>query len=352
MTPPLPDYGARSLGAVLPTLLTDPARATVLLLVDGLGDALLRTHAADAPFLAALPNDGPVSVGFPSSTVVSLASLGTGRPPAEHGIVGTSFRVAPEVSLDVLRWTGPGDLRDAYPPEEVQPLPTLLERATVVSSGAFEGSGLTRATLRGTYRGVHALGDLAAEILRAAEEPGLVYGYHADLDAMGHVHGPGSLPWRLQLSQVDRLVETIAARLPAGTVLAVTGDHGMVTMRRTFDADTDPALRAGVAMLGGDPRSRHVYAEPGALADVLSAWQATLGDAAWTVPGERAMDEGWFGPASSRFASRIGDVVVAARGDAGVVRSVAEPFLSRLPGQHGSLTPDELLVPLLVFRRD
>jgi hypothetical protein len=336
---------------VLPTLLADPARAAVLLLVDGLGDTLLRTHAADAPFLAALHNDGPVSVGFPSSTVVSLASLGTGRSPADHGIVGTSFRVAPDVLMDALKWTGPDDLREAFPPEEVQPLPTLLERATVVSSRAFEGSGLTRAALRGgSFRGVHALGDLAAEILHAAEEPGLVYGYHADLDAMGHVHGPGSLPWRLQLSQVDRLVSSIAERLPAGTLLAVTGDHGMVTMRRTVDADTDPLLRAGVAMVGGDPRSRHVYTEPGALTDVLATWQATLGDAAWTVPGEQAIDEGWFGPASTRFASRIGDVVVAARDDFGVIRSVAEPFLSRLPGQHGSLTPEELLVPLLVFR--
>ena len=336
---------------MLPTLLADPARAAVLLLIDGLGDTLLRTHAADAPFLAALHSDGPVSVGFPSSTVVSLASLGTGRPPADHGIVGTSFRVAPDVLMDALKWTGPDDLREAFPPEEVQPLPTLLEHATVVSSRAFKGSGLTRAALRGgSFRGVHALGDLAAEILYAAEEPGLVYGYHADLDAMGHVHGPGSLPWRLQLSQVDRLVETLAERLPAGTVFAVTGDHGMVTMRRTVDADTDPVLRAGVAMVGGDPRSRHVYAEPGAFADVLATWQATLGDGAWTVPGEQAIDEGWFGPASSRFASRIGDVVVAARDDFGVIRSVAEPFLSRLPGQHGSLTPDELLVPLLVFR--
>jgi hypothetical protein len=359
MTPLLPDYGDRSLGAVLPALLDallgspagliEPARAAVLLLIDGLGDALLRTHAADAPFLAALPNAGPVSVGFPSSTAVSLASLGTGRPPTEHGIVGTSFRVADGVALNALRWTGPDDLRDAHPPEVVQPLPTLLERATVVSSRAFAGSGLTRAVLRSeTFRGVHALGDLAAEILHAAAEPGLVYGYHADLDLMGHVYGPGSLPWRLQLSQVDRLVETITSRLPAGTALVVTGDHGMVTMERTFDADTDPALREGVIMLGGEPRARHVYAAPGAAADVLSAWRATLGDAAWTVPREQAMDEGWFGPASSRFASRIGDVVVAARDDVGVIRSAAEPFLSRLPGQHGSLTADELLVPLLV----
>jgi Flp pilus assembly secretin CpaC len=36
------------------------------------------------------------------------------------------------------------------------------------------------------------------------------------------------------------------------------------------------------------------------------------------------------------------------RGSAGVVRTLAEPVLAGLPGQHGSLTAEEQLVPLLV----
>ena len=133
------------------------------------------------------------------------------------------------------------DLRDDFPPEGVQPGPTALERAaaagvavTVVSARRFENSGLTRAALRGgRFRGVMALGDLAAEMITALRGPGrqLCYGYHADLDALGHEHGPGSLPWRMQLSAVDRLAALIAEHLPSDAVLAVTGDHGMMTRR-------------------------------------------------------------------------------------------------------------------------
>ncbi|MPZ84375.1 MAG: alkaline phosphatase family protein [Actinophytocola sp.] len=371
--PELPDYGHRSLAEVLPALLAalgapepapaltiGPARAAALLLIDGLGTELLRAHAADAPFLAGLADAGPLTVGFPSSTVISLASLGTGLPPGAHGMLGTSFRVGSEV-LDALRWTaGSDDMRDRQPPEEVQPARTVFERAeamgidvTVVSKREFRGSGLTRATLRGgAFRGTHALGDLAAEVVTATAAPGrrLVYGYHADLDAMGHVYGPGSLPWRVQLGQVDRLVEAIASRLPADSVLAVTGDHGMITMDRVFDADTDADLREGVLLLGGDPRARHVHAAAGAAADVLATWLGVLGDAAWVVPGEQAIAEGWFGPLAPEFATRIGDVVVAARDDAGVIRSAAEPFISRMVGQHGSLSTAEQLVPLLLAR--
>jgi hypothetical protein len=365
-----PDYGVRSLAEVLPALLNgglaiEPARAGALLLIDGLGWELLRAHAADTPFLASLPDAGPLTVGFPSSTATSLTSLGTGLPPGGHGLLATSMRVSDDVVMDMLKWTehdtpGKADLREDFPPESLQPASTVFEQAeaagvgvTVVSQARFHGSGLTRAALRGgTFAGVRAFGDLAARIVTALAEPGrqLVYGYHADLDGMGHEHGPGSLPWRLQLAQVDRLVETIATRMPRDAVLAVTGDHGMVTMDRVFDADTDPRLRPGVLALSGEPRVRHAHAEQGAAADVLATWQNVLGDAALTVSREQAVDEGWFGPLSPRFADRIGDVVAVALGTAGVIRSAAEPGISAMVGQHGGLTSAEQLVPLLVAR--
>jgi hypothetical protein len=371
--PLLPDYGRRSLAEVLPALLAaldvpgpapalavPPARAAALLLVDGLGSELLHRHADDAPFLAGLPDMGPLTAGYPSSTSISLASLGTGVPPGAHGLLGIVLRTDGEL-LNTLRWTAldtHADLRGRLVPEEIQPVPTALERAaaegiavSVVTLREFDGSGLTRATLRGgRFHGTDALGELAAGVLTAVTGTGrqLCYGYHRDLDALGHFYGPGSLPWRLQLAQIDRLAELIAERLPADAVLAITGDHGMVTVDRRYDADTDPVLSDGVAQLSGDPRARHVHIRPGARDDVLATWSEVLGDGAWVVPGEQAVAEGWFGlPVSPHARARIGDVVVAARGGTAVIRSRAERFISRMPGQHGSLTPDEQLVPLL-----
>ncbi|HEY0813618.1 MAG TPA: nucleotide pyrophosphatase/phosphodiesterase family protein [Pseudonocardia sp.] len=377
--PVVPEYGRRSLAEVLPAavaalgyslvsadtapLVLPSARAVAVLLVDGLGHELLQAHADDAPFLAGLADAGPLTVGFPSTTAVSLTSLGTGLPPGAHGILGTSVRVNGEL-LDALHWRSHvpngADLRKLLVPEQVQPHPTVLEQAEaagigvhVVTARAVRGSGLTRAALRGgTFHGVAALGDLAAELITAMRQPGpqLVYGYHADLDAMGHGYGPGSFPWRLQLRQIDALAGLIAEALPSDGLLLVTADHGMVTVDRTLDADTHPDLQRDVAAVGGDPRARHVYARPGAAADVLATWQAVLGDAAWVVPGEEAVAEGWFGPLGPHIIDRVGDVVIASRGSAAVIRSVAEPVISRLPGQHGSLSRAEQLVPLLLHQ--
>ena len=91
----------------------------------------------------------------------------------------------------------------------------------------------------GRYVGVHALGDLAACVQSAVADGGFCYGYHSELDLLGHVYGPGSAAWRMQLRQVDRLVESIVEALPAGGLLAVVADHGMVTVDESEVVDVD-----------------------------------------------------------------------------------------------------------------
>lgn len=354
------------------------ARGVALLLVDGLGADLLDAHADRAPALAELAARGRTLVaGFPATTAVSVTTLGTGLPPGEHGIVGYSMGVPPlddpaapaDVVLNTLRWCAHGaadpvDLRAELPPEQVQGAPTVLQRAaragvavTTVAPEIQRRSGLTRAALRGgRFRGVTALGDLGAEVLDAlqtdaAEERAFVYAYHGDLDMLGHAHGPGSRPWRLQLAVVDRLVAAIAEDLPADTVLAVVADHGMVGTDAGWrvDLDTTPALLAGVRRLAGEARVRHVFAADGALDDVVAAWREELGEAAWVRTRDEAIAEGWFGGAVTDTArGRIGDVVAAARGNWTLVRSRIEPRETALVGHHGSLTDAEQRVPLLL----
>jgi Type I phosphodiesterase / nucleotide pyrophosphatase len=335
-----------------------------VLLIDGLGADLLDTYAEDAPVLAAL-RDNRLQVGFPSTTVAGLAAIGTGCRSGEHGMVGLSFRLPGADVVNALGWRPHPwgrDLRDKVPPEQVQPMPTTFERASssgiavsVISGAQFTGSGLTRAVLRGgRYVGVQALGDLAACVRSAVADGGFCYGYHSELDLLGHVYGPGSTAWRMQLRQVDRLVESIVEGLPPGGLLAVVADHGMVAVDASeiVDVDACEPLLDGVEAIGGEPRARHVYAADGAADSVLAAWRETLALRAWVVSRDEAISAGWFGDRIGdgvRF--RIGDVIAAARGSAGVMRRTVEPLLSSLIGQHGSLTPAEQEVPLLIAHR-
>ncbi len=373
--PLLPRYGIRSLAEVVPSLLAAlrgranpldvaPARSACLLLIDGLGAELLAEHAADAPVLASLrPGVEPLTAGFPATTATSIASLGTGRPPGEHGITGYTFAAPGGELLNALTWCSHGgadrtDLRSRVVPEQLQPHDTALARAAaegldvrVVAPALQRRSGLTRAALRGgDFRGTHAMGDLAAGVLDALAQPRFCYAYHGDLDLVGHKHGPGSPAWRMQLRAVDWLVGAIAERLPPGALLAVVADHGMVELTDPIDADVRPELIDGVRALVGDIRARHVHAEPGAAADVQAAWSEVVGARAWVVSRDEAIASGWFGAVSDPVMQRIGDVVVAARGGFGVLRRAVEPKESAMVGHHGSLTPAEQLVPFLQAR--
>lgn len=340
----------------------DVAGACVLL-VDGLGAELLDAHTGDAPVLAGL-RGATLQVGFPSTTAAGLAAIGTGCRSGEHGMVGMSFRLPDIGVINALRWRPHpwgDDLRERAVPEEVQPRPTVFERAestgvavSVISGAQFAGSGLTRAVLRGgSYVGVHTMGDLASTIRSVLAERGFCYGYHADLDLVGHLHGPGSEAWRLQLRQVDKLVESIVEGLPSGGLLAVVADHGMVVIDGdVVDIDAVEALRDGTEAIGGEVRARHVYTRAGARDDVLEAWRATLGDNAWVVTAEEAIAAGWFGErVSDEIRPRIGDVVAAATGSASMLRRTTEPIESSLVGQHGSLTAAEQRIPLLLAHR-
>lgn len=377
---PVPAYGTGSLADLLPTLAAGmgvpgmtsvipeltPADRVCVFLVDGLGWEQLRAHPEDAPFLTSLLGSSrggtgrPLTAGYPATTAASLASVGTGLPPGAHGLAGYTVR-NPDTGelMNQLRWHPYTD------PHAWQPYPTvfqLVEQAGVhaaqVSSPAFETTPLTRVALSGgTFLG-RLSGedriDCAAEQL-AAGDRSLVYTYYSELDGAGHRYGVDSDTWRGQLMTVDRLAQRLADQLPPRSVLYVTADHGMIDVpfdeQHRIDFDADWELRAGVALLGGEGRARHVYAVPGAEEDVLTCWREVLGEQFWVASREEAVAAGWFGPhIDDRVYARIGDVVAAARDDVLIIASEREPKESTMVGNHGSMTPAEQLVPLLEVR--
>ena len=100
--------------------------------------------------------------------------------------------------------------------------------------------------------------------------------------------------------------------------------------------------------MGGEARFRHLYCRSGAVDDVAATWRSVLGDRADVLTREEAIGRGWFGAVEPLVMPRLGDVVVACRGDHAVISTTDFAYESTLIGLHGSLTADEMLIPLLV----
>lgn len=322
------------------------ADQVVLLVVDGLGWNQLAARTALAPTLGSATGV-PITSVAPTTTAAGLTSIATGVPPGEHGLVGYKIREAGE-TLNVLRWgTENGDARQRLVPAEMQPVAAFGGRSPVVISKAeFSQSGFTGAHLAGTqFRGYGAISTMVFEVLRAVEEgERFVYAYYDGLDRVGHERGHGA-EFDAEYIFVDELVRAIRERLPADAVLAVTADHGQVDCRDA-SVTLDPTVMAQLHATSGEARFLWLHARPGASKLLQQRAEEHHGDNAWVVPVEQVVDEGWFGPRLTAAAqSRLGDVALVARTNAAFAEPGAKPSI--LIGRHGSMTVDELWVPLL-----
>jgi hypothetical protein len=359
----------RTLGDVLPavaaalgvpvgfhetSLALPPAPAYVVMLVDGLGHELLAEHRVQAPYLHSLLGEEPATCGVPSTTATSLTSLGTALTPGQHGLVGFTSRV-PETGalLNSLFWDQPVD------PLEWQPNATAFTRleaagvhTSVVSKREFATSGLTRSGQRGaSFVGADDVAErVAGAVAGASRRPSVTYVYDGDLDWHGHRAGVDSQRWRAQLRDIDEDAQELRDELPDEVRLLIVADHGMVdsTKASHIDIDATPSLRDGVSLLGGEARFRHVYCRGGAVSSVAETWRSVLGPRATELTRDEAIERGWFGTVDAQVRLRLGDVVAAAHDDWALMSSKDFPYEMTLIGLHGSLTPREMHIPILV----
>jgi hypothetical protein len=358
--PLLPSYDGACITNVVPALLhpadhapvwmpavAHEAERVVLLVIDGLGWNQLHERRALAPVLTGL-DGGPITTVAPSTTATALTSITTGLPPGQHGVVGYRIAVDGEV-LNVLRWTtATGDARQSIPPAKLQQqLAFGGQRPPVVTKAEFLTSGFTGAHLDQTrFTGYRTMGTLVAEVVRLARagEP-FVYAYYEGLDKVSHEYGLGAA-YDEELRWLDHLVGALLESLPPGTVLVVTADHGQVEVGDHV-VDLPAEVLAHVAMQSGEGRFRWLHARAGRGPDLQAAATELLGPQAWVRSRAEAIEEGWFGPVVTEAASnRLGDVLLAAR-DALAFNDQHDTGPYVLVGRHGSLTPDEMLVPLL-----
>lgn len=373
--PVVPDYGTSTLSDIFPSIgahLGIPGADDVLqlpggdrwvvMLVDGLGWQLLRRSISEVEHLADVLGDGrPITCGVPSTTATSITSLGTGLTPGQHGMAGYSFR-RPGTSrvMNALLWDVPLDAT------RFQPKPTYLERlgdagvrVTCVVPARFAGTGLTQAGLRGS----HLVGfdddddaDARAQLVSVAATASgrtLVYAYEGALDHTGHTLGCDSAAWLAQLRRIDRLLAALRHALPSDVRLLITGDHGMVDVpaAHRIVIEDHPALLADVSTFAGEGRLRQLYCPARHVRSVARRWQEWLGERAWVRTRAEAVDEGWLGAVDPDVADRFGSVLVALRGDWAVMTRTLPGELS-LVGMHGSLTPAEMTVPLLIDEKE
>ena len=183
--------------------------------------------------------------------------------------------------------------------------------------------------------------------LTASGSP-FVYAYYEGIDKVAHAEGVGEY-YDDELRAADRLVADVLEVLPRDAVLVVTADHGQVNVGNSVLV-LGPEIMEGLTLISGEGRFRWLHARPGAIDSVVDAALGLHGDVAWVRTREQVIEEGWLGGVPSpEIAARLGDVALIPFEPIAFL-DPADTGELRLAARHGSLTPDEMLVPLLGWR--
>jgi hypothetical protein len=222
----------------------------------------------------------------------------------------------------------------------------------VVSRDEFGSTGFTAAHLGDSplhgYRVPSSLPVEVGRLLRQGEP--FVYAYYDGIDKVAHGSGLG-VHYDAELRAVDRMVEDLVAELPPGAALVVTADHGQVDIGPHLEL-LGAEIMAGVRFLSGEGRFRWLHARDGAADDLLAMASERYGDTTWVVGREQMVDEGLFGgPLTGAMAGRLGDVALVPHAPIAFI-DPADTGESRLQSRHGSLTGEEMLVPLVTLVGD
>lgn len=327
-------------------------RSIVLLVVDGLGHANLKAAAGHARTLASLPSRRIETV-IPSTTGAALTTLTTGTLPGVHGLLGYRIR-HPKLGLvtTLKDWSGVEDRRAWQRAEPLFGLATRIgARAVAIGRPAHANGGLTEAILTGAeYHGGQTIAErfgIASRLARSGD-PLLAYLYVDELDRAAHREGWQSDKWLQRLEQLDAALQDLLRSLPGDVGVIVTADHGMVDIVREKRMLLDHLIALdAVALIGGEPRLRSLYLrDPPAAQAVAQDVQRALGKLAWVGTRDEAISQGWFGSIDAETALRLGDVLIAARGQVAFMLTTEDAAVQDMVGHHGSLSDEERGIPL------
>ncbi|NOY56336.1 MAG: hypothetical protein GXP34_10180 [Actinobacteria bacterium] len=356
----IPDYAGGSLAnlsAELELRLTGATAATpmhsslstlipeagtyVIVLFDGLGD-----HQLDHPAAATLRASrvDAIDAVFPTTTSVNLASLVTGFTPVRHGLIAHQLFMRGAV-VNTLKWKTLGGNPVAFDTRSVLPSPNLWERLTMagiepitVQPGAFESSPLSRALYRGCrFEPAWSHQELIdASVQLAAGRKRLIVTYVPNVDVAAHVHGLASGEYTEAMQVADGVWSSIAARLPADTVMIGIADHGLVD----YPESAKVQLRRPEGLqYYGDPRGVLVRGPAPSAEELAATVPAT-----W-VPIETL--RAWWGHEHPHGDLRRRSPVGALVPDRDHVL-LPSGMDKRMVGYHGGLDEREVKVPLLV----
>ena len=359
----------------------------IFLLLDGLGYKLIQHALSGKGGVLSLqsfldPSKGtifhPITSVFPSTTSTATTTLHTGLTPQEHGVLGyTMYLEEIGAIAEMLKFTpllgGRESLFDmGFQPETFINAETIhqkLARNGIVSNFYIQkwivDSGLSKITIRGSEIYPHFSASDMFVSLRKNLELGrskFHFAYFASPDSIAHHRGPlgdefasevDSLFYILRRELIDKLDSNIAKK----TTIIVSADHGLINIEESNIIDVRDHHELGRMLKvppTGDSRVAFLHAKNGMQDRVIDYFNSnpSFANKFEVASSQHMLERGLLGlgKVKEEVYDRIGSVIAIPKVPVAIENSDIDPRPLPVPGRHGGLSEDEMLVPLIARR--
>ncbi|MBR4225129.1 MAG: alkaline phosphatase family protein [Oscillospiraceae bacterium] len=361
-------FGAATLHDTLPLAdryLYGGHKNVVVLLLDAMGISIMEEHLdKDGAFRSHLA--GSFHSVYPPTTVAATTSLISGLYPNEHGWLGWDVYF-PQLDKNVTVYRNTDQMAErpgAVPGADGWDASSLEEeRPAADYNAAFRYA---------PYRMVNDLindaggtaywsspfmppypADIDAVLDRIStlcSEPGekYIYAYWNEPDGTMHGTGTKSRDSHEVIVSLEEKVARLASSLK-DTLLIVTADHGHMDSRNVCILDYPDIMECLVRMPSIEPRTLSLFVKDRYKDSFPEIFKRHFGDSFRLLTREEALSSHLFGTGKDRdgLGDMLGDYIALAVSDVSVFNTHYEAQM--MPGGHAGLTPEEYIIPLIVF---
>jgi hypothetical protein len=350
----LRSYGCPSHHPSLPLLdlkLAEPWSKRIFLILDGMGDAFVRSQLAETGFFRTHQADTLTSV-YPCTTTAATTSMLSGLSPAEHGWLGWSpwFREYGRI-IDVFINRDSLSGQEILPAAgELMPFEDLTRQIYAATRGQV---GLHQIQPNFAVDGVDTF-DQMIERMRgyvALPGPQLILAYWHQPDSLMHMYGPGSQTVQKEVLAYEKQLEDLMNEI-SDTLLVVSADHGQVPVTREVYLDDYPDILDCLVLPPTlETRAVSFFTKQHRRNEFRQRFQAAFGDCYRLLEREEGLALSLFGPGRPHRKTDdfLGDFLACATGEV-IIRYHGRFDRTHqvFHGHHAGLCADEMRVPLIL----
>ena len=337
--------GHKKTHPVMDRILEKKYSKVVFMLFDGMGMDVLERYLDESDFLRS-HNRHVMKAVYPSTTTNVTSSYETGLYPKEHAWLGWTLyfdEIEKPVDIFINKSNGEEaaeyDVAWRYIPKE-----SLFDKVTEAGVEACSVSAFTDEYYAETTE------DLFAITKELCEKEGRRYIYTYWNEPDHHMHGHGCHVEELGdiLKEISARTEKLVSQIPDDTLVILTADHGLIDAKHHY-LDDHPRIAdmlRHVPTVEARAASFHVKKE--SLADFPRVFREEYGENFLLLSRDEFIDqflgEGEEHPKLRDF---VGDYMALST-DRDCIDKYRSDF--ELKGVHAGLTPQEMLVPLIIAK--